>query len=130
MSDYYTLNTTALPGLVRENDISPGAVRATVAETLSGRTVIWEEPVNGGSSFDLIGGADYGWLTRADLAALAALASVVGAHYTLTLPDNSTKQVRFRNENAPAVEGTPAVARPNQAATDYYTNVRIKLMEV
>ncbi len=129
MPDYYTLNTTALPGLVLKNDVSPGAIRATATETLSGRTVVWEEPRNGGTIIDLVGGSDFGWLTRADLAALSALASVVGAKYTLTYPDATTKQVRFRNEDAPAIEASPLVARPNQAATDYYNNVIIKLME-
>lgn len=130
MADYYTLHTTALPGLVLENDVAPGAVRATVAETLSGRKVIWEQPLNGGGSFDLVGGSDFGWLPRSVLAALAALANVVGATYTLTAPDASTRTVRFRHEDGPAVEATPLVPRPNQGAGDYYNNVTIKLMEV
>jgi len=130
MADYYTLHTTALPGLVLENDVAPGAVQATVSATLSGRKVIWEQPSNGGGSLDLVGGSDFGWLTRSALAALAALANVVGATYTLTAPDATTRTVRFRNEDGPAIESTPLVARPNQAATDYYNNVKIKLMEV
>lgn len=126
----YLLHTIDLPGLVIENDITPGAVQTTVSKTLSGRQVIWEQGSNGGAAFDLVGGVDFGWLQRSDLAALKGLANVVGATYTLTGIDNSTMTVRFRNEDTPAIEAAPVVPRPNQQADDYYNNVRIKLMEV
>lgn len=130
MSDML-LATIALPGLVVESDIAPTAVRAETTKTLSGRLVIWETTEHGGKNIDLSGGTDYGWLTRADLIALQALASVAGATYTLTLADDAgTITVRFRNEDQPAIEASPLVPRPNPADTDYYNNTRIKLMEV
>lgn len=129
MSDMI-LNGIILSGLVISDDISSGAVRAEVGETLSGRKVIWEQTSNGGRSLDLVGGSDFGWLTRADLLELSAMASVVGASYALTLSSGSTMTVRFRNEDAPAVSGQPIVARPNQAEGDEYNDVIIKVMEV
>lgn len=130
MADYYTLNSVSLPGLVIENDVAPAAVRAEVSQTLSGRTVIWEQVSHGAAAFDLIGGSDTGWLTRSDLATLQGNANVAGATYTLVPPTGSNLTVRFRNEDAPAIEATPLVGRPNQASTDYYNNIRIKLMVV
>ena len=124
-----SLNGIELPGLVIPGDIRPGAVRAVVSETISGGKVVWEQPVASGGSIDLVGGSDYGWLTRGTLQTLAGLANVVGASYTLTLADGSTKTVRFRNEDT-AIEAEPIVPRPNPASTDQYNNITIRLMEV
>lgn len=123
------LNAIELPGLVIANDMTGTAIRATASKTLSGRSVVWEEQTTGGRTLDLVGGSDYGWLTRADLQALNALANTTGATVTLTLADSSTITVRFRHEDT-AIEATPLVARPNPEATDYYNNVIIRLMEV
>lgn len=129
MSNNIYLHGIELPGLVIDKDISAGALRTTVTETVDGGKVIWEEPISGGSSFDLMGGADFGWLSRGALLSLVALANVAASSYTLTLSDASTKTVRFRTEDG-AIEATPLVSRPNPAATDFYNNVIIRLMEV
>lgn len=123
------LDSIELPGLVIANDMTGTAIRATASKTLSGRSVVWEEQTTGGRTLDLVGGSDYGWLTRADLLALNALANTAGATATLTLADASTITVRFRHEDT-AIEATPLVARPNPEGTDYYNNVTIRLMEV
>jgi hypothetical protein len=123
------LNGIELPGLVIANDVSFSGLRTTASETLSGRKVIWEQPTNGGRTLDLMGGSDYGWMTRATLQSLGALAAVVGASYTLTLSDSSTITVRFRNEDG-AIDGTPLVPRPNPEDSDIYNNITIRLMEV
>jgi len=123
------LNTIELPGLVIANDMTGTSIRATASKTLSGRAVVWEETTTGGRTLDLVGASDYGWLTRADLQALNALAATAGATVTLTLADASTITVRFRHEDT-AIEATPLVARPNPEAADYYNNVTIRLMEV
>ncbi|QOX78722.1 hypothetical protein FY034_07200 [Trichlorobacter lovleyi] len=123
------LNAIELPGLVVSGDVSAGAIRATVKNTLNGGVVVWEEPVAGGSLIDLKGGVDFGWLTRSTLLSLVALANVAGTTATLTLSNGTTKAVRFRNEDG-AIEATPLIERPNPADTDYYNNVIIRLMEV
>lgn len=124
-----TLATITLPGLIMAGDISHTGVRSDVAKTLAGGLVIWETTEPSGRLIDLQGGDDFGWLARHDLVSLQALAAVPGATYTLTAP-NETLTVRFRNENPPAIEATPIVARPNQASTDWYNKITIKLMEV
>lgn len=130
MSDMLLANI-ALPGLVIESDIAPVGVRAETTKTLSGRLVIWESAEHGGRNIDLVGGSDYGWLMRTDLVALQALAAIPRATYTLVLADGAGDlSVRFRNEDAPAIEATPIIPRPNPADTDWYNNIRIKLMEV
>ena len=124
------LNGVTLTGLVIESDVAPVGVRATVEKTLSGRAVIWECAEHGGRNIDLVGGSDYGWLLRSALVSLQSMAAVPGATYTLTLSDASTKTVRFRNEDKPAIEAAPIIPRPNPEGTDYYNNIKIKLMEV
>lgn len=124
-----TLNGYTISGLIINGDIPPLGVRATVDKTLSGGLVIWEAPEQAGRSFDLEGGSDFGWLTRSVLLSLRTIASVPNATYTL-VHEGVTSTVRFRNEDAPAVSADPIVARPNPATTDYYCNVRIKLMGV
>jgi hypothetical protein len=124
-----TLNGITISGLIIQGDIAPLGVRATVERTLSGGVVIWEQPEQAGRSFDLDGGSDFGWLTRSVLLQLRAIASVPNATYTL-IHEGVTQTVRFRNEDAPAISADPLVARPNPASTDYYNNVKIKLMGV
>lgn len=124
-----TLATIALPGLIMAADVSHTGVRSDVAKTLAGGVVIWETAEPAGRLIDLQGGADFGWLERSDLVSLQALAAVPGATYALTTP-SETLTVRFRNENPPAIEAAPIVARPNPDTTDWYNNINIKLMEV
>jgi hypothetical protein len=124
-----TLHATELPGLVVADDCSHTGIRSTVAKTLNGGLVIWERPELAGREIDLVGGDDFGWLARSALKTLQGLASIAGATYILVTPEESIT-VRFRNETPPAIEATPIVSRPNQADTDYYKNVKIKLMEV
>lgn len=129
MAEIVNLESIDLPGLMLADDISHTGVRSDVAKTLSGGVVIWETSEPSGRIIDLVGGDDFGWLERSDLQSLQALASVPGATYTLTTPDE-IMTVRFRNENAPAIEATPIIGRPNPDAGDWYNKVRIKLMEV
>ena len=124
-----TLNGYDISGLIMENDITPIGVRSTVEKTLSGGLVIWEQAEQAGRSFDLVGGSDFGWLTRSVLLNLRTIASVPGATYTLVM-EGVTSTVRFRNEAAPAVTAKPIVGRPNPAGTDYYSDIVIKLMGV
>jgi len=52
-----------------------------------------------------------------------------GATYTLSY-EGQTMTVRFRSEDHPPVSAAAIIPRPNHADTDYYNNVRIKLMKV
>ena len=127
---YHKLENIELTGLVISDDISHTGIRSDVAKTLSGGTVVWEIAEPTGRSIDMTGDAESCWLTRQTMQSLQAMASVPGAVYVLTLQSGEILSVRFRNEDPPAVSGTPIVARPNQATGDYYNNIMIKLMEV
>lgn len=124
-----SIESINLPGLILADDVSHTGVRSDVAKTLSGGMVIWETQEPSGRLIDLVGGDDFGWLERSDLQSLQALASVPGATYTLTTP-TEIMTVRFRNENAPAIEASAIIERPNPASGDWYNKIRIKLMEV
>lgn len=121
-----TLDGVSLPDLIIEDEFSQSKVRSVFNETLGGRAVVWETS-RSIKYLDLMGGEDFGWITRSTLSSLRAKADVPGATYTLVY-ESDTYTVRFRNEEGDAIEATPVVARPNQATGDYYKNVTIKLM--
>lgn len=123
-----TLDGIDLPDLVIENEFQETKVKAVVAESLGGKAIIWETS-RSMRSIDLIGGVDFGAIERSVLVSLRALADVVGASYTLVY-ESSTYTVRFRNEEAGAIDASPINPRPNHADTDWYNNVKIKLMVV
>lgn len=123
------LNGLELPGLVIDADMQPFGVLATTAPTLAGGMVIWEQSQSAGRQINLVGGSDFGWLARSAMITLKTIASIPGATYTLETSEGNYT-VRFRNEDQPAVTGSPIVERPNPESTDWYNNVQIKLMEV
>jgi hypothetical protein len=123
-----SIDAVSLPDLVIEGEFDFTGVRAEVALSLGGTPIVWEDSVQG-KPIDLVGGNDTGWIDRSTLVSLLALAAVAGATYTLTY-ESDTYNVRFRHEEAPAIEATPIIPRPNPDGTDWYNNVRIKLMEV
>lgn len=123
------LGGVVLPGLVIDQDVQPFGVLATTTATLAGGMAVWEQAQSAGKQINIVGGADFGLLTRAALVSLAAMASTPNARYTLQTP-TANIPVRFRNEEPPAVIGTPLLERPNPAPTDHYNNIQIKLMEV
>jgi len=118
-----------LPDLIIEDELSWTGVESKKEMTLAGVPVIWEQSYVG-KSINLVGGeTDADWITRETLIALQTLASTPKATYTLVHEGTSTT-VRFRNENPPAIEATPIVPRARQVLPEYYTKIRIKLMEV
>ncbi len=121
-----TLDGLTLPDLTKRNEFANAKVRSVVNETLGGKPVIWE---SGRSidAFDLVGGSDWGWISRTTLISLRTRADVVGATYTLVY-ESDTITVRFRNEEGDAIEAVPLIARPNHDNTDWYNNVILKLM--
>lgn len=122
------IDTVTLPDLVIDGEFEFTGVRAEVAHSLGGTPIVWEDSIQG-KPLDLVGTRDEGWIDRTTLLALQALAGVAGATYTLTY-ESDTYNVRFRHEDVPAIEAFPIIPRPNPDGTDWYSNVRIKLMEV
>ncbi|NDY56337.1 hypothetical protein G3N56_06215 [Desulfovibrio sulfodismutans] len=110
-------------------ELSPYGLEAEVDVTLSGRPVVWERPRQGGRPIDLAGGANTAWLPRATLLALRGLADIPGGVFDLAW-DGEIYRVRFRNEDAPAIEAEAVRPGPGIPAAMKYRNIVIKLMEV
>lgn len=126
------MNTLAgidLEDLSWPDELSPYGLEAEVDVTLSGRPVVWERLRQGGRPIDLVGGPNAAWLPRQALLALRGLADIPGGVFDLVW-DGKIYRVRFRNEDAPAVEAK--AVRPGPGITDAmkYRNITIKLMEV
>jgi len=124
-----TLNGIDLGGLVISDAIAWSGVRTDVAKTLAGGMVIWEQREYIGEEITLVGGDTWGCLQLSTLKSLLELSKIVGGRYTLNT-GVETIMVRFMTEAPPVIEGKPLVAIPNQASTDWYQNITIKLMAV
>lgn len=117
-----------LPNLIIEDEFAWVGLEAEVTRTLGGNVLIWEREING-KPINLVGGSDFGWITRLQLKSLFAIASVPRSVYSLDY-NGILYQVRFRSEDKTPIEATPLVPRTNYEDTDYYNNVKLKLMEV
>ena len=92
-----SLDGMDLPDLVMENEFSQNRVEARVKRTLGGVPNIWEQK-NSEKNIDLVGGRDFGWISRDDLTRLHNLAAEANAFYTLSY-DGTEYTVRFRPED-------------------------------
>lgn len=117
-----------LPDLVIDAEYAQVNVASVVEFSLGGTPLIWEDN-RFGNELDLVGGEDFGWIDRDTMEQLLALSSVPNNTYTLDF-EGDIKVVRFRNESPPAISADPIIPRPNHDGSDWYNNVRIKLMEV
>ena len=100
---------------------------ANVDRTIGGNLVVFEGYAVG-MPVTLVATENSGWLTYAQVQALLAMSSIMGATYIVTFEDRTFK-VRFRNESPPAVDVTPVLPRPNTEPDDIYIG-KIKLIEV
>lgn len=123
-----SLEGIVLPDLVDELLFQWSGVQSGIDRTLDGSVIVWEQSQEG-RPINLMGGSDWGFITHEILEDLQDLAAVPNAVYTLSYEGVDTS-IRFRNEDAPVILASPIIARPNPAASDYYNNVAIRLMEV
>lgn len=123
-----TLDGIDLSDLVKDAEFAWTGIEAVVETSLSGAPIVWERTI-AGKPIDLAGDTDSAWITRATLITLRSMAGVSNATYVLNYEGESTN-VRFRNEDAPAIEATPVQPTPEAENDDNYNNIRIKLMEV
>lgn len=123
-----SLGGIVLPDLVDALLFQWSGVQSVIERALDGTPLVWEQS-QGGRPIDLVGGADWGFITHEILEDLQALAEVANATYTLSYEGTDTT-VRFRHEEPPVISAAPIVVRPNPASSDYYNNVMIRLMEV
>ncbi len=123
------LDGIALPtGLVWLDEFTIEPVAQNVRRTLDGGLVVFYAGLRSGMSITLQSETDAGWLTRAQVEALAVRAVSPGGVYPLLIRDQSY-QVMFRHHDPPAFEAKPLIARLNPDASDYYL-ATLKLMTV
>jgi hypothetical protein len=123
------IDTVELPDLVFVDAFGEPPVAAVVEQSIINTPIVFEAESSAGRRRDLMGGMDWGWITKSVLDDLFALASVAGATYVLSY-EGVSYTVRFRLEELPVLSAESIVPRPNAADADYYRNVLIKLMEV
>lgn len=124
-----TLDGIALPaGLLWSDEFAVTRVAQTVRRTLDGSVVVFYGELRAGLPITLESEPDAGWLTRAQIEALALRASSPGGVYPLVLR-GQTWTVMFRHQDAPAFEAKPLVSVVNPQAGDFYI-ATLKLMTV
>ncbi len=124
-----TLDGIALPaGLLWSDEFAVARVAQTVRRTLDGSVVVFYGELRAGLPITLESEPDAGWLTRAQIEALALRAASPGGVYTLVLR-GQTWTVMFRHQDAPAFEAKPLVSVANPQAGDFYL-ATLKLMTV
>lgn len=124
-----TLDGITLPAdLLWSDEFAATLVAQSVRRTLDGSVVVFYGELRAGLPITLESQPDAGWLTRAQVEALALRAASPGGVYALTLR-GETRSVMFRHQDAPAFEAKPLVALANPQAGDYYL-ATVKLMTV
>jgi len=124
-----TLDGLVLPtGLRWSDEFASVSVAQTVRRTLDGSVVVFYSAVRTGLPITLESEPDAGWLTRAQVEAVALRAASPGGVYTLQLR-GQTFSVLFRHQDAPAFEAKPLVNLAEPRSSDFYL-ATLKLMTV
>lgn len=114
-----------LPDLEFQDRFTYSGIESRVSFSLGGNPIVWEQVKPAGRPIILRGGDNWGALKRSVLEQLQALASVVGATYTLEYY-GTPYDVRFMNEQGNPVEASPV----GHHESGWFNNIVIKLMEV
>lgn len=103
-------------------------IEAETQWTRGGKQIRWERPRKS-AEMDLIGGDNWGWLQRSDLTTLKAKADVLETSYVMAY-HGTNYTVYFRHEDAPCIEAeeVQALRGSDELTTDYFSNVKIKLI--
>lgn len=123
------LDHIALPAdLFWSDEFAAAAVQQTLHRTLDGGMVVFYGELRAGLPITLESQPDAGWLTRAQVEALALRAASPGGVYLLQLR-GQTWTVMFRHHEAPAFDARPLVPLANPQPGDFYL-ATLKLMTV
>lgn len=126
---HHTLDTVQIPrGMVWADEFDWHEVQSEAEYSLTGALLIDAAVRQAGRTITLQGIESAGWITRATLQALYALAQAPDATYTLTLADTRTFTVRFAPGSAP-ITATP-VARPELPPSHHPYVATVRLIEV
>lgn len=123
------LDGIALPaGLVWTDEFESRQVSQTITRTLDGSLVVFYGAQTRGQPITLTSEPDAGWLTRAQVEALALRAASPGGVFFLELRRQRWR-VMFRHHEAPAFQATPLVNLAYPTSSNFYL-ATLKLMTV
>ena len=128
-----TLDTVTLPqGCVWRDEFDWTPVTQATAYSLTGALIVEQAEKQAGRPITLVGGKNFTWLTRTEVAALKALLDA-GEEMTLTLHDSRTFTVLPAGDEPLTVTPLPRVldsgfANPSSSA--WYVLESLKLIEV
>jgi len=114
--------------MVWEDEFIYASVAQSALRTLGGNIKIYSQQLNKGLPITLVAATDQGWLTKAQVQSIQALANAAGATYGLTIGSDSFSVV-FRHSDPPAFEASALDQIGAQAPAGYYT-ATIKLLTV
>lgn len=97
--------------------------------TLDGTMVTFHRALKAGRPITLEGGQTWGWMTGAQVEAVAVLAASPGAIYPLQI-NGLTFQVAFRHDEPPAFEARPLRAQNPKPGPDTWYVAKLKFMTV
>lgn len=122
-----TLGGVDVTGLVLNSNFDLG-INSVAEPALDGSIIIYEQDKLY-SEVSLVGGVDWGWLTKGTLEELRVNAMVKGAVYVLNY-EGVDFTVRYMTESIPVISAEPLINRSNIEDSDYYNNVTIQLMKL
>ncbi|MDY0105311.1 MAG: hypothetical protein RBS27_01455 [Giesbergeria sp.] len=126
---HHTLGLIQIPrGLIWVDEFSWHPVLRDAEYSITGALLLDASTRLAGRPITLQGSEGAGWLTRATLQALQALAQATDATHALTLADGRTFTVAFAPGGNP-VEATP-IARPELPPSHYPYVATVRLIEV
>lgn len=114
--------------LLWSDEFSWAPVAQAMRRALDGSPVIFTRALSGSRPITLEAAEDRGWMTRATLEAVNALAMVPGGVFTLEIRGTSYP-VMFRHHDGQAITATPLYPFANPRPDDVYI-VKLLLMTV
>lgn len=124
----HLLNGIALPrGMVWVDEFAWAAAQRSVERGITGAQIIDVAPKLAGRPITLQGAQDQGWIRRATLLAVRALADVPGGQYPLQLASGETFTVMFAPDDA--IEAQP-ISRPELPKNTHPYVATLRLMTV
>ena len=123
------LDGLVLPAdLLWSDEFTAGAVAQSTQRALDGSLVVFYGPRQAGQAITLASAPEAGWLTRAQVEAVAQRAASPGGRFTLQLR-GALWTVLFAHHTPPAFEATPLIPVARPQAGDFYL-ATLKLITV
>lgn len=123
-----TLDTLSLPpDLAWTDEFADWAVTQSARRTLDGGLVLYEQRLLAGRPITLQSQEDAGWVTRAVVQQLYALADQPGQSWTLTIRGQAFRVAFRRTGGTPALEADEVVTLA-YPAPDHYYRITLRLI--